>query len=134
MKKEIYSAIPMDRFGIKTLALTPHRKIEDIRDKFIHSPDNSWFSGCGKKVMHKFLKSSLLDEDAYFNEHLDEAISTNQRWTNFIDDCVIFAVLDMIVNQGQLILLHPSSYEEYSFANKISSDVKPELVYGIESY
>ncbi len=77
MKQDIYSAIPMDRFGINTVVLTRHKELIDIREVFMNDPDWAWCEGKGKRFMHQMLKKDLVAEDAYFEANIDEAIDTN---------------------------------------------------------
>ena len=114
MKQEIYSAIPMDRFGINTLAITQHEFLIEAREKFLNDPDWTWCEGRGKKYMHQILKENLLAEEAYFEAHIEEAIEGNQRWMNFIDDCVIYAVLDEVIKDDFLLLSFSSSINNVS--------------------
>ena len=132
MKQKSYSAIPMDRFGIKTLVLTQHQQLIDIRKAFINDPDWSWCGGRGKRFMHQMLKKDLMAEDAYFEAHIDEAIESNPRWVNFMDDCVIFAVLDEVITSNPLLLLHPSCIDNVSHPKMPPVDIKPSLIEGIE--
>lgn len=131
MKQGIYSAIPMDRFGIQTLVLTQHEQLIDLREEFINYPDWIWCEGRGKRFMHQMLKKNLLAEDAYFEAYTEEAIESNQRWINFMDDCVIFAVLDEVITSNPLLLLHPSCFENIGHQKIQSSKVKPSLIDGI---
>jgi hypothetical protein len=132
MKQGIYSAIPMDRFGIQTLVLTQHEQLIDLRKEFINSPDWIWCEGRGKRFMHQMLKKNLLAEDAYFEAHTEEAIESNQRWMNFMDDCVIFAVLDEVITSNPLLLLHPSCFENVGHQKIQSFKVNPSLIDGID--
>jgi hypothetical protein len=133
MKQEIYSAIPMDRFGIRTLAVTQHESLVKAREKFLNDPDWTWCGGKGKKFMHKMLKKNLLDEDAYFDAHIDEAVDTNQRWNDFIDDCIIFAVLDEVITNNPVQLLHPSCAEKVSHPKMPPLKLRLSVVEGIPS-
>jgi hypothetical protein len=129
MNKEIkYSAIPMSRFGIQTLVLTKHQQLIDIREAFLNDPDWSWCDGKGKQFMHQMLKKDLMAEDAYFETNIDEAIESNQRWVDFINDCVIFAVLDEVITTNPLLLLHPSCIDNVSYPKMSALNIKPSLI------
>ena len=129
MNKEIkYSAIPMSRFGIQTLVLTQHQQLIDIREAFLNDPDWSWCDGKGKQFMHQMLKKDLMAEDAYFETNIDEAIVSNQRWVNFMNDCVIFAVLDEVITSNPLLLLHPSCVDNVSYPKMPALNIKPSLI------
>jgi hypothetical protein len=131
MKQEIYSAIPMERFGIKTLVLTQHEQLIKMREAFLNDPDWAWCGGKGKQFMHQMLKTDLLAEDAYFEAHIEEAVESNQRWVDFMDDCAIFAVLDEVITKTPLMLLHPSCFEKESHPQMQPLNKKPSLVDGI---
>lgn len=133
MKQEIYSAIPMDRFGINTLVLTQHEELIDMRKAFMNDPDWTWCGGKGKQFMHQMLKKGLLAEDVYFEGHIDEAIDTNPRWKDFMDDCVVFAVLDEVITNNPLLLLHPSCIDNACHPKMPPFDIKPTLIDGIPS-
>jgi len=129
MNKEIkYSAIPMSRFGIQTLVLTQHQQLIDIREAFLNDPDWSWCDGKGKQFMHQMLKKDLMAEDAYFETNIDEAIESNQRWVDFMNDCVIFAVLDEVITSNPLLLLHPSCVDNVSYPKMPALNIKPSLI------
>jgi hypothetical protein len=129
MNKEIkYSAIPMSRFGIQTLVLTQHQQLIDIREAFLNDPDWSWCDGKGKQFMHQMLKKDLMAEDAYFETNIDEAIESNQRWVDFMNDCVIFAVLDEVITSNPLLLLHPSCIDNVSYSKMPALNIKPSLI------
>jgi len=121
----------MGQFGIKATVMTPHETLEYLRDKLESDPDKSWCDGRGKKFMHSKLKQALIKEDAYFDAHLEEAVSTNQRWIDFMDDCAIFAVLSSVLSGNPLGLLHPSCFGSQMFSNKLDVNKKPSLVHGI---
>jgi hypothetical protein len=129
MNKEIkYSAIPMSRFGIQTLVLTQHQQLIDIREAFLNDPDWSWCDGKGKQFMHQMLKKDLMAEDAYFETNIDEAIESNQRWVDFMNDCVTFAVLDEVITSNPLLLLHPSCIDNVSYPKMPALNIKPSLI------
>ena len=129
MNKEIkYSAIPMSRFGIQTLVLTQHQQLIDIREAFLNDPDWSWCDGKGKQFMHQMLKKDLMAEDAYFETNIDEAIESNQRWVDFMNDCVIFAVLDEVITSNPLLLLQPSCIDNVSYPKMPALNIKPSLI------
>jgi hypothetical protein len=96
-------------------------------------PDTKFFSGLGKKELLRNLEILLPEEDKYFTQHPHLAISENQRWQNFCDDCVILATLSAFINGSKIVLLHPDSYDPSSGLNgqhEISS-LRPSLVKGI---
>lgn len=131
MKSKIYSAIPMNRFGINSIVMTEHKNLEETRKKFLHDPDWSWCDGRGKKYLHSLLKQNLLSEDAYFESHIYEALQTNQRWVDFMTDCMIFAVLDEVLTENPLVLLHPSCVGRSQHPKMPPLKVKATVIDGI---
>lgn len=131
MSNDIYSAVYMAPHGISTLAIVPHQHLEDLRKSFISEPDSVWCNGRGKNYMHAMLKRDLLVEDAYFEAHIEEAVSTNSRWDDFLQDCAIFAVLDEVLTGNPLLLLHPSCMKNIQHPDMPPIKQKLSLIDGI---
>ena len=86
-----------------------------------------------KLYVFEQVKALLLKEDAYFNEHLDEAVSTNKRWSKFCDDCIELATLDQYLFGNPICLLHPDSYMKGMIGNPLDPEWMegPDLISGI---
>lgn len=128
-----YSAIDMSRFGIKIAVLTPHSNLDEMRERFINSPDETWFFGKGKKGLYNYLKKHLRDEDRYFNKIFPNIDSEKERWTAFNDDCVVFAVLSSVLYDTPVYLLHPASFKNIVTDDKkhLIKNMTPSLIEGI---
>lgn len=135
--KQQMSAVPMHRFGINSVVLTPHKDLEALCHKLTSTPDFHWGEGgMGKAYLHQQLHSQLKTEDSYFEANLHEADPSNQRWVNFMDDCVIFAVLDAVINDEPLQLMHPTSWDKFIKRSKIplSTKQRPSVLPGVPVY
>ena len=133
-QKSVLSAVSMFQYGIKTVVLTEHKNLEEIEKMFLAEDDSKWMGGKGKKFLHGWLKVNLLKEDKYFTKHTDEADVNNQRWSNFCDDCVNFAVLTSVLYKTPVHLVHPSQYDTtlQNSTPKGTRGGKPSLINGIE--
>ena len=105
-----YSAVNMEDFGIDAVVLTPHTNIENLFDNFEREPDFAWVNGRGKEHLYENLKKSLRLEDSFFTKNPSAADTDPIRWENFMDDCVILAVLHCVLKNQSLKLLHPSCF------------------------
>ena len=109
-KNEILVSISMESFGINCSVLTEDETVQAYCREYSKIPDSKWYGGRGKKFLHKILKQRLQVEDAYFDTHIHEAITTNDRWNNFMKDCVMLAALDHVITARPIKLIHPSIY------------------------
>ena len=56
----------------------------------------------------------------------------NQRWTDFCDDCVIFATLSSYLFDTPIHFIHPSVYEEFLGGSiNIAPPQRPSVIDGI---
>lgn len=133
INQEQKSAVSMMQYGIKTCVLTEHANLEMLKHDFESLPDSTWMNGKGKKRLHGFLKSKIFKEDAYFTKHPRKARVDNQRWIDFCNDCVTFAVLAMVLHGTAVHLIHPSRFQSMQniTPNGTRGDV-PSLIPGIE--
>lgn len=132
-KKPAKSAVPMHRFGINTVVLTEHKGLEAIRKRFKRAPDTAWAGGKGKTYMYQQLLSNLLAEDRYFDANPQQAVSSNPRWNDFMDDCVILAVLDAVLNGAPMELMHPDNWNQLvqHSKNQSTPSQRPVLLPGV---
>jgi hypothetical protein len=98
---------------------------------FKEDPDSAWCDGLGKKYMYLMLKQNLLAEDAYFESHIDEAVTSNERWMNFMDDCAIYAVLNEVLTGEPIKLVHPSCFDDIGHPDMKKLNQHPTLIQGI---
>jgi len=106
------SAIDMSRYGIGTLVLTEHERLDRMMREYATKPDDIWCGGRGKEYLHKMLREQLLSEDKYFDKNPKAIKRNSERWDNFMDDCVIYATLNAFLFDQPVYLLHPDSYEK----------------------
>jgi hypothetical protein len=133
MNKKQLSAVSMYQYGVSTIVLTEHKNLSKIEEMFTSSNDSQWMDGKGKKYLHSWLKVHLLKEDKYFTQHTGKADVNNERWVNFCDDCVNFAVLTMLLYETPIHLVHPSQYGTM-FKNSTPKGTRgemPTLIEGI---
>ena len=111
--KQQMIAVQMHRFGINTVVLSAHEELESLSRVLTSTPDNFWSeSGKGKAYLHQQLHSQLKAEDSYCEKNLNEATTGNQRWNKFMKDCVFFAVLNTVVRDEPLHLVHPTLWDK----------------------
>jgi len=133
-KQQVMSAVLMQRLGINTVVLTPQENLERLRQEYLCKPDRVWGNGRGKTYMRDQLAAALKAEDEYFDRNPSLAVEGNQRWVDFMDDCVIYAVLCSVLDDEPLALLHPSCWESSvtGSLNPFLSRTKPTLLQGVD--
>lgn len=108
--KNIYHGVYMMPFGISTVVMATQSCLEWHMNEYRNQPDNLFCEGLGKRVLLKRLEYLLPIEDKYFDSNPNLAVSENQRWKDFCDDCVILATLSAFLNNSSVVLIHPNSY------------------------
>ena len=116
-------AVSMDQYGIDTVVVSNLDELEAIRHKFNTLQDKSFFNGRGKAAMYESMLIALRKEDVYFNKHLKLVSPSNKRWLNFLDDCVILAVLSACVHNTPIYLIHPDKFDGMKSRSLASSSV-----------
>jgi hypothetical protein len=131
--KPVKSAVDMNRYGINTVVLTEHEGLEAMYKRFESTPDASWGEGKGKAYMFQQLLSRLQAEDRYFDANPKQAVASNPRWRDFMDDCVILAVLGAVVHDMPLVLMHPTNWEQCvkRSKNPFTPSQRPMLLPGV---
>ena len=126
------SAVSMMQYGIKTCVLTEHANLEMLKLEFESMPDSTWMNGRGKDELYSCLKTKLIKQDAYFTKHPRKARLDNQRWIDFCNDCVTFAVLAMVLHGTAVHLIHPSQFQSMqNMTPKGNRGDGPSLIPGI---
>ena len=135
MTQDIYSALLMSSFGINTVVMTQHSKMDWYLNEYLTQPDSLFGGGLGKKELLRRLEYLLPKEDQYFDFHPDQAITTNQRWVNFCEDCIVLATLAAFLEEKNILLIHPDSYKSNTGINSKYEkyEDKPTLIPGIPS-
>lgn len=124
----------MQWLGINTVVLTPQERLERLWQEYVDQPDHVWMNGRGKTYMRDQLAAALKAEDEYFDRNSSLAVEGNQRWMDFMDDCVNYAVLCSVLDDEPLALLHPSCWESSvtRSLNPFLSRTKPTLLQGVD--
>lgn len=132
MTQKIMSALYMGGYGIKTTVLTNHENFDLYMGDYEEDGLDKW-SEMHKRYVFGQVKALLLKEDAYFNKHLDEAVSSSKRWAKFCDDCIELATLDQYLFGNPICLLHPDSYRNGMIGNPLDPEWMkgPDLISGI---
>jgi len=113
--------------------ITTFEQIQDVVNTFENTPDEQFCNGKGKKFLYIFLLSNLKLEDEYFNNHLDLINQNNDRWINFMDDCVLLHVLHSYLFNMPIGLLHPESHKKIIdvAVKDVTDGLIPSLISGI---
>lgn len=130
----VMSAVYMPSYGIATVVMTQHEKIERYLKEYVEEGMHLW-PELKKRALYSQLKMHLLQEDAYFNLHTDDATRSNIRWADFCDGCIELATLDLFFFGNPIALVHPDSFGNQTASNPVEAALvsTPTLVDGIKS-
>lgn len=131
------SAVLMTEYGIDTVILSEHERIESLVEEFENSEDSKWEHGLGKTAMYSVLHKKLLKENGYFNKNPQKMNFKNKRWLHYCDECVILAALGNVLYEKPILLMHPQSFKQSVKCNKEAwlngaKGMLPTLIKGIE--
>jgi len=131
--KPAKSAVNMNLYGINTVVLTEHEELEAMYKRFESRPDTSWAEGKGKAYFFQQLLPYLQAEDRYFDANPKQAVASNARWHDFMDDCVVLAVLGAVVHDMPLVLMHPTNWQQCvkRSKNPFTPSQRPVLLPGV---
>ncbi|MEI6834924.1 MAG: hypothetical protein WCL28_13120 [bacterium] len=105
-EKAIY--IDMTYYGITTVVGATQEKIDWYMNAYATQPDKRFGDGVGKKKLMIYTLKCIKHEDRYFNQSPVLPALEQQRWLDFLEDCIIFATL-------------------HSFFNKVPVPLSPEV-------
>lgn len=127
--RDIHHGVYMAPFGLSTIVMASQSNLEWHMNKYRTQKDESFLKGLLKR-----LEYSLPLEDKFFDSNPHLAVSSNQRWKNFCDDCVILATLSAYLNNSRVVLIHPDSYNPSEGLNTQHEMPKrrPTFIEGIE--
>lgn len=127
--RDIHHGVYMAPFGLSTIVMASQSNLEWHMNKYRTQKDESFLKGLLKR-----LEYSLPLEDKFFDSNPHLAVSSNQRWKNFCDDCVILATLSAYLNNSRVVLIHPDSYNPSEGLNTQYEMPKrrPTFIEGIE--
>jgi hypothetical protein len=110
--------------------LATQSELDRIRIALLTLPDNVWGDGKGKRYAQQQLHLRLKEENAYFLDNPTMVSEDNDRWSEFMDHCIFFAVLHSVVTGAPIILVHPDQWNDASSKAKrdASSGVRPTLL------
>jgi hypothetical protein len=93
MKKNRAIVIDMIQYGINTFVETTEEKINFYLNEYKTQPDKRFGGGVGKKALMAFTFNSIQKEDIFFSKNSFAVITMQERWQDFLDDCIIYATL-----------------------------------------
>ncbi len=127
--RDIHHGVYMAPFGLSTIVMASQSNLEWHMNKYRTEKDESFLKGLLKR-----LEYLLPLEDKFFDSNPHLAVSSNQRWKNFCDDCVILATLSAYFNNSRVVLIHPDSYNPSKGLNTQYEMPKrrPTFIEGIE--
>lgn len=127
--RDIHHGVYMAPFGLSTIVMASQSNLEWHMNKYRTQKDESFLKGLLKR-----LEYSLPLEDKFFDSNPHLAVSSNQRWKNFCDDCVILATLSAYLNNSRVALIHPDSFNPSEGLNSKYEMPKkrPTFIEGIE--
>lgn len=127
---EAVSAIAMTVHGINAYALSTQTELESIRRTLLTLPDSAWGEGLGKQHLQQQLHVQLKKENEYFLNNPRQVNYDSERWTEFMDDCIFYAVLHSVVTGAPIILVHLDQWSQFRSSSKrdASSGIGPSLI------
>ncbi len=93
MKKNDTVVINMTQYGINTFVETTEKKINFYLNEYKTQPDKRFGGGVGKKALMAFTFDCIQKEDIFFTKNLFAVITMQERWQDFLEDCIIYATL-----------------------------------------
>ena len=96
-------------FGINTVVGASQAKIDIYYNKFATEPDHLFGAGAGKTLFFQQLKQELIQLDKFFGKSLKNQVLHKQKWSDFMEDCVILAVLDSYINKTEIEMFNMPS-------------------------
>lgn len=96
-KNTVY--IDMNYYGVTTLVGATQEKIDRYMNEYATQPDKSFGGGVGKKKLMKYMLQCIEQEDHYFNQSPILPALEQQRWLDFLEDCVIYSTLHSFLNK-----------------------------------
>lgn len=134
MSNQIYSAIDMRQYGLETVVLTEHENMDHLLLAINEDLKKGTITRIQLKKMHKKQIKKLMIEDRYFSHNPDAVKLEFSRWSEFMDNCILFSVVDFILTKRPIYLVHPSQYEDAMKHSNITnvSGLLPSLIDGID--
>ena len=137
MEQSKQVVISMLKFDIKTFVVASKKQMNWYRKEFMTQPDKRFGGGVGKNGLLSRYKVALPEEDAFFDEDPLHRLIYQQRWDEFLSDCVAMACLhefltkepiefiDQEIINKDLKAIPVSSDELERWVNNAASGVRP---------
>ena len=120
--RDIHHGVYMAPFGLSTIVMASQSNLEWHMNKYRTQKDESFLKGLLKR-----LEYSLPLEDKFFDSNPHLAVSSNQRWKNFCDDCVILATLSAYLNNRKFLLVEKEKLYFERMKETFSSNKKNDI-------
>ena len=102
--------LDMRCYGIQTFVRTTAERIDWYMNEYETQPDILFGGGLGKKNLMDHTLSCILREDLYFTKFQFAFAIEQQRWLDFLEDCMIYATLHCYLNGAFMPLLSEVEY------------------------
>ena len=86
-------AIDMSIYGLSTVVLTTQENIDAMKFEFMNNPRRISKWNKVKKELLIYLEFVILNEDRYFSLSKTVRKEDEQRWADFLEDCVNYSCL-----------------------------------------
>ena len=89
----------MMAYGFNTIVQTRRSKIDWYMNAYETQPDKRFGAGVGKKKLSDNLKLHLAFENSFFDANPNLQNPFDNRWLDFLEDCIIYATLIAHLNK-----------------------------------
>jgi hypothetical protein len=86
-------AIDMSIYGLSTVVLTTQENLDAMKFEFTNNPRKISKWNKVKKELLSYLEFVILNEDRYFSLSKTVRKEDEQRWADFLEDCVNYSCL-----------------------------------------
>jgi len=86
-------AIDMSIYGLSTVVLTTQENLDAMKFEFTNNPRKISKWNKVKKELLSYLEFVILNEDRYFSFSKTVRKEDEQRWADFLEDCVNYSCL-----------------------------------------
>ena len=89
----------MMAYGFNTIVQTRRSRIDWYMNAYKTQPDKRFGAGIGKKKLSENLQRHLAFENAFFDANPNLQNSFDNRWLDFLEDCIIYSTLIAHLNK-----------------------------------
>ena len=124
----------MRQYGLEMVILTEHENMDHLLLAINEDLKNGIITKIQLKKLHKKQIKILRIEDRYFSLNPEAVKFEFSRWSEFMDNCILFSVVDFILTKRPIYLVHPCQYEDAVKDSNITSvsGLLPSLIDGID--